>query len=141
MDRALAIVEKSILYVLMTLMTIVLILATLDLIWTLALALSTPPFLILALDKLLDVFAMFLLVLVGLELLDTLRAYFREHVVHAEIVLLAAMIAVARKAITLDFKQLDPLVPFAISALIIALAGAYALLKRAGLSAPPESHT
>ena len=38
MDRALALVEKVILYVLMGLMAIVLILATLDLIWTIGVA-------------------------------------------------------------------------------------------------------
>ena len=112
MDRALALVEKAILYVLMGLMAIVLVLATLDLIWTIGVAVSTPPFLVVTLEALLDIFGMFLLVLVGLELLDTIKAYVKEHVVHAEIVLLAALIAVARKAITLDLKQLAPAVAF-----------------------------
>jgi uncharacterized membrane protein (DUF373 family) len=132
MDRALALVEKLVLHVLMALMAIVLILATLDLVWTIGVAVATPPFLILTLEALLEVFGMFLLVLVGLELLDTIKAYVKEHVVHAEIVLLAAMIAVARKAITLDFKQLAPAVPFGIAALLLALAAAYFLIKRAG---------
>jgi len=139
MARALALVEKGILYVLMGLMAIVLILATLDLIWTIGVAVSTPPFLIVTLEALLDIFGMFLLVLVGLELLDTIKAYVKEHVVHAEIVLLAALIAVARKAITLDLKQLAPAVPFGLAALLLALAAAYFLLKRVGVAGSPTS--
>ncbi|HQP32323.1 MAG TPA: phosphate-starvation-inducible PsiE family protein, partial [Deltaproteobacteria bacterium] len=118
MERVMAKVEKAVLYILMALMAVVLVLATIDLIWTIAMAIATPPFLIVTLENLLDIFGMFLLVLVGLELLDTITAYIREHVVHAEIVLLAAMIAVSRKAITLDFKQTDPIVAFGIAALL-----------------------
>ena len=97
MNRVMSIVEKTVLYALMILMAIVLLLATLDLIWTIILAIKTPPFFLITLDTLLEIFGLFLLVLVGLELLDTITSYIREHVVHAEIVMLAAMIAVARK--------------------------------------------
>lgn len=137
MDRALDLLEKVVLYMLMALMAVVLIFATIDLIYTLVTAIVRPPFFILALDKLLEVFGLFLLVLVGLELLDTLRAYFKEHVVHAEIVLLAAMIAVAREAIILDVAHLEPQIPLAIAVLILALATAYFLVKRVGAGAAP----
>jgi uncharacterized membrane protein (DUF373 family) len=139
MDRALALVEKAILYVLMGLMAFVLIIATFDLIWTIGVAVSTPPILVVTLEALLDIFGMFLLVLVGLELLDTIKAYVKEHVVHAEIVLLAALIAVARKAITLDPKQLAPGVILGLAALLLALAAGYFLLKRAGVTSTPTS--
>jgi uncharacterized membrane protein (DUF373 family) len=117
----------------MALMAFVLILATLDLLWTIVTTLTAPPYLIVTLETLLDFFGMFLLVLVGLELLDTIKAYVQEHVVHAEIVLLAAMIAVARKVIALEIKELPPSIPFGIAALVLALAAAYYLLKRAGV--------
>ena len=42
-NRVMAIVEKAVLYALMALMAIVLILATLDLVWTIVLAVTTPP--------------------------------------------------------------------------------------------------
>jgi len=134
MNRVMAIVEKAVLYALMALMAIVLILATLDLVWTIVLAVTTPPLLLVTLDTLLEIFGMFLLVLVGLELLDTITAYIREHVVHAEIVILAAMIAVARKAITLDLTKSEPIVAFGLAALVLALSAAYFLLRRAGVS-------
>ena len=134
MKRVMSIVEKAVLYALMALMAIVLILATLDLVWTIVLAVTTPPLLLVTLDALLEIFGMFLLVLVGLELLDTITAYIREHVVHAEIVLLAAMIAVARKAITLDLTKTEPIVAFGLAVLVLALSAAYFLLRRAGVS-------
>jgi len=134
MNRVMAIVEKAVLYALMALMAIVLILATLDLVWTIVLAVTTPPLLLVTLDTLLEIFGMFLLVLIGLELLDTITAYIREHVVHAEIVILAAMIAVARKAITLDLTKSEPIVAFGLAALVLALSAAYFLLRRAGVS-------
>ena len=134
MKRVMSIVEKAVLYALMALMAIVLILATLDLVWTIVLAVTTPPLLLVTLDALLEIFGMFLLVLVGLELLNTITAYIREHVVHAEIVLLAAMIAIARKAITLDLTKTEPIVAFGLAVLVLALSAAYFLLRRAGVS-------
>ena len=97
MQRILAALEKAILSVLIVLMVAVVILATVDLVWSIASAIARPPFVILTLETLLDLFAMFLLGLVGLELLDTVKAYVKQHEIHAEVVLLAAMIAVARK--------------------------------------------
>ena len=141
MERILRFVEKGVLFVLMGLMAIVLIFATVDLIYTLVSAVATPPHFVLALDRLLEIFGLVLLVLVGLELLDTLRAYYKEHVVHAEIVLLAAMIAVAREAIILDIAHLEPQIPFAIAILILALAAAYFLVKRAQAAKAPETQS
>lgn len=134
MEKAMNSVEKVILYTLMILMAIVLIVAVVDLILTMVRELSTQPILVMTLESLLEVFGMFLLVLVGLELLDTIRAYVKEHVVHAEIVLLAALIAISRKAITLDYKSVEPAAIFSIAGLVIALAVGYYLIKRAGIS-------
>ena len=134
MRQILEVLEKALLYVLMALMAVLLVIATLDLIWGIVLAVAGPPLVFTTLDALLELFGMFLLVLVGLELLDTIKAYVKEHVVHAEIVILAAMIAVARKAITLDFKVIAPATPFGIAALLLSLATAYFLVKRAALT-------
>ena len=71
MNRVLAVVEKAVLYILMALMAVVLVIATIDLIWTIGLAIATPPFFMVTLENLLDIFGMFLLVLVGLTVLRT----------------------------------------------------------------------
>ena len=46
-----------------------------------------------------------LVVLLGLELLDTLKAYFSEHHIRVEVIIVVAMIAVGRHIIQLDFEH------------------------------------
>lgn len=90
----------------------------------------TEPVLLLEVEELLDIFSFFLLVLIGIELLETIKTYFDEHVVHAEIVLEVAMIAIARKVITLDYKDYPGLTLIGIAAIIVALAVAFFFIKR-----------
>jgi uncharacterized membrane protein (DUF373 family) len=82
-------------------------------------------------ESLLDLFSLFLLVLIGVELLDTIRAYLKEHVVHEEVILGAALIAVARKVIVLDIKEYNGLQLVGVAMVIIAITSAYWVTKRA----------
>jgi uncharacterized membrane protein (DUF373 family) len=82
-------------------------------------------------DELLELFGFFMLVLIGLELLETIRAYYVEHSVHAEIVIKVAMIAIARKIIILDVKDLPSLTLIGTAAIVIALSAAYHRVQRA----------
>ena len=82
-----------------------------------------------------------LLVLLGLELLDTLKTYFAEHRVRAEVILIVALIAVGRHIIQLDFEGAQVGALAGISALILALTLGLFLVKRAaqqGLGPPAE---
>jgi uncharacterized membrane protein (DUF373 family) len=81
-------------------------------------------------DELLELFGFFMLVLIGLELLETIRAYYVEHSVHAEIVIKMAMIAIARKIIILDVKDLPSLTLIGTAAIVIALSAAYHMIKQ-----------
>jgi uncharacterized membrane protein (DUF373 family) len=81
-NRAFDLVIRSVTIVLLVLMTLVVVLSTLDLGRDIFLAVSTPPHVFIAVEGLLDLFGMFLLVLIGIELLDTLHAYLTENVVH-----------------------------------------------------------
>lgn len=76
------------------------------------------------------VFGGFLSVLIGIELLHTIKMYLKEDVVHVEIVLLVALIGVSRHVIDLDIVHLEPMKIFGISSLIIMLAGGYYLIKK-----------
>lgn len=80
-------------------------------------------------------FAAVLLLMLGLELLDTLRSYFTEHRVRLEVILIVAMIALGRHLILLDVEHHDALQLLGIAALALALTTGYFLVKRAG--APP----
>jgi uncharacterized membrane protein (DUF373 family) len=84
---------------------------------------------LLEIDELLEIFGFFLLILIGVELLETIKAYLETNIIHVEVVLEVALIAIARKVIILDLKLYSELTLLGIAALIITLAGAYALLK------------
>lgn len=122
--------ERIITIILILLMVVVVSLATLDLGWGIVQEVIKPPFIFIDVEKLLDIFGLFLLVLIGIELLDTIRAYLKEHVVHEEVILAAALIAVARKVIVLDVKKTDPLIIFGIAAIILAVSAAYWIVKK-----------
>lgn len=130
MVKLLAVFERVIISALIVLMALIILLATIDLAWVIVEGLLQPPWFRFPAAELLDTFGAFLLVLVGIELLDTIRAYLSEHVVHAEIVFMAAIIAVARKVITLDIKDLSPTTLLGIAAIILALSAGHYLLKQ-----------
>jgi len=72
-----------------------------------------------------SLFAGVLLVVLGLELLDTLRNYFIEHRFRVEFLISVALIAVARHIIQLDYEHTSPWLVMAIALLIFALAASY----------------
>ncbi|MBP6940064.1 MAG: phosphate-starvation-inducible PsiE family protein [Deltaproteobacteria bacterium] len=117
--------ERAIVTVLIVLMVLVIALATIEVGWLILQDITSPPVLILEIDELLDIFGKFLLVLVGIELLYTLRAYWAENEVHVEVVFAMALIAVARKVIVLDVKDLDSMVLIGIAAVVLALSVGY----------------
>jgi uncharacterized membrane protein (DUF373 family) len=123
--------EKAITVTLVLLMAIVVLLATIELGWIIVQDIITPPVFLLEIDELLDIFGLFLLVLIGVELLETIKAYLKENVVHFEVVLTVAMIAIARKVITLDVKDLPAMTLVGIAAIIVALAAAKHFFRKA----------
>ncbi len=86
----------------------------------------------------LTVFAFFLMVLIGLELVETIRMYLDENIFHVEVVVLVAIIAVARKIIIIDYYSTSYEILLSIAALMIALSTGYFLLKRATAPSKPE---
>ena len=88
---------------------------------------------LLEMGNLLKIFSFFLVVLIGLELIEVIKVYLVDEQVHVEVIFLVAIIALARKVIVLDVKILDPLSLIGVAAIILALSGGYYLLKQ-GLS-------
>lgn len=82
--------------------------------------------------EVLEIFGVFLTVLIALELVETVEVYFREHVVHAEVVLLVALIALGRKFVVMDPKAYEPMTLIALGAITLALGLSYYLIRRAG---------
>lgn len=124
--------EKYLIQSLMALMAIVLVLGTLDLGWFVIKSIIESPYFLFDVNLLLDVFGMFMLVLIGIELLETImKTYLTEGPPHYETVLSVAIIAIARKVIILDIKKVDSLSLIGIAAIILALTIGYFLMKRA----------
>jgi uncharacterized membrane protein (DUF373 family) len=78
-----------------------------------------------------NVFGGVLLVLLGLELIDTLKIYFIDHEIRTEVILVVAMIAVGRHIIQVDFHHTEGLELIGMGAITIALAASYFLVKKA----------
>jgi uncharacterized membrane protein (DUF373 family) len=90
--------EKLVIKVLVVLMAVVLLLSTLELVWVIVKDIMSPPYLILEIDELLELFGIFMLVLIGIELMETIiKTYMDESPDHARIVIAVAIIAIARQ--------------------------------------------
>lgn len=123
--------EKMIILVLIVMMAIVLLLATIELGWIIVKDVVTPPVFLLEIDELIEIFGLFMLVLIGIELLETIiKTYIDKSSGHISIVMAVALIAIARKVIILDVQDLAGDTLLGIAAIIIALAGGYYLIKR-----------
>jgi uncharacterized membrane protein (DUF373 family) len=81
-------------------------------------------------DILQNAFGGVLIVFVGLELLETMRAYFSDHHVRVEVILFVAIIATGRHIIGLDAHHTEPMTFVGLSTLMLALSGSYFLLKK-----------
>jgi len=81
--------------------------------------------------QLLQLLDRLLLILIGLEVLQNLTAYLRDHTFQTELVVLTALTAVARKLIVMPpGQEKDPLNLIGVGVVILCLAGAYALLRQ-----------
>jgi uncharacterized membrane protein (DUF373 family) len=90
-----------------------------------------PPIILLDINEMLTVFGFFLTILIGLELIETMKVYLSEELFHVEIIFSVAIIAITRKIIILDVKKLEPLTLLGIAAIVLALAFGYYALKKA----------
>lgn len=126
--------ETVVYYILITLFAIIVTCSLGELIYILYRALFVTTPMLLENNELLGLFGYFLLVLIGAELLATVIAYIDEKVIHVEVVIMIAIIAMARSVVLLDTGSTDPMDLFGIAAIIIALCAGYFFLKKGGLS-------
>lgn len=122
--------ERIITRTLLVLMAGVVLLSTVELVWILVKDVLSPPLFLLDLNELLELFGLFLLVLIGIELLHTMKIYIEQRVIHLEAMLIVALIAVARKIVVLEPKELPEGTTLGIAALVFALTLGYYLVRR-----------
>ena len=132
--------ERGVYYILMILLAGVIFLGVIELLVILYDALVTDLSYRLVNQEILQVFGYFLLILIGIELLETIKVYLLKNEIHVEIIILVAIIAVARKIILLDpFAEggevLNSSSMIALGVVIIALSASYYLIRKTG---PPQ---
>jgi uncharacterized membrane protein (DUF373 family) len=115
----------------MIMMAIITALATIELAWNVFLSVLNPPYFLVQVDELLDIFGLVMIVIIGIELLETLKkTYHTQGELHFEVVLSVAVIAIARKVIILDIKAVDSLTLFGIASIIFSLTVGYYFMKK-----------
>jgi uncharacterized membrane protein (DUF373 family) len=114
-------VQKFTVLVLAGMLIVVMVLSTIHLGVLICHEIWTPPRFLIRVQGLLDIFGYFLLVLIGVELIETLKAYVKKDAIHIRVVLEVALIAMARKVIIEEPNNVPSLTLFGIAALILAL--------------------
>jgi uncharacterized membrane protein (DUF373 family) len=122
-------VEHLIAIALLVLMGVVVISGLLEVAYVVIGDLFQPPGFFLGVADLFDIFGLFLMVLIGLELMTSIEMYLDNHTIHAEMMFLVALTAVARKVVILDANKIEPMVVFALGFLVITLSAGYYLIK------------
>jgi uncharacterized membrane protein (DUF373 family) len=124
-------VQKFTVLALAAMLSVVVILSTLHLGVLIAQEVWAPPRFLIRVQGLLEIFGYFLLVLIGVELIETLKAYLKKDVIHIRVVLEVALIAMARKVIVEEPNTVPGMTLFGIAALILALGIAFHVERQA----------
>jgi len=124
------VIEKYTSYALLALMSIIVIFGTIEVGYTIVVNILEPPGFFLGVADLYGLFGLFLMVLIGIELMAAIRSFAMDHTIHAEIMILIAITAVARKIVIMDARATDPIAYFAIGFVAIALTVGFYLVRR-----------
>lgn len=133
--------ERLIVMILMVLLMVVISISTVELGWLLVTDLLSTQVLILDVEEMFELFGFFLLVLIGVELLSTLKVYVYEGLVQVEVVLEVALIAVAQKIVIMDTSQAGGFGLLGLAGLVLALAAAFWWVRssrRSGFARAPR---
>ena len=125
MEQLMTKIQKLVVLALAGMLVVVVSLSTVHLGALIVEELWKPPRFLIPVQGLLEIFGYFLLVLIGVELLETLKAYVKKDVIHVRVVLEVALIAMARKVIIEEPNAVPSLTLLGIAALILALGIAF----------------
>lgn len=121
--------ESLVAKVLSVAMVLVVFVSIYDLIFFLGNELFTHPTLG---SKLIEIFGIFLSILVALEILENVSGYLRSHVIQTELVLSTALIAVSRKLVILDIDRSPTSNAVGLGIAVLALSLSYWIVRAAG---------
>lgn len=101
-----------------------------DVIWVLYERLREPPVMLLTISDILSTFGAFIAVMIAIEIFENLTIYLRQNVIEVELVMATGLMAIARKVIVLDYKELSPEYVWATAGVVLAMSIGYWLVKR-----------
>jgi uncharacterized membrane protein (DUF373 family) len=81
-----------------------------------------------------SIFGLFLNILIALELLENITGYLRRHVFQVELVIVTAIIAVARKLVILDLDKTSGIDLIGLASAIVALTLSYLMIRHSNNS-------
>ncbi len=122
-------IEKLIVRVLIILLLAGIVLGTVELARVLIMEVFAPPFLLLDISRLFEGFGLVLVILIGMELLKSMKMFLAEDKIKPELFVEVAVIALCNKVITLDAKHTGGDVLLGIAVLLIGLAAVYFVLR------------
>lgn len=90
----------------------------------------SPPFLLMTMPDILATFGAFLAVLIAIEIFLNISLYLRSDVIPVKLVIATALMAISRKVIVFDFKNLQPDYIYASAAVVLSLGVTYWLIAK-----------
>lgn len=78
---------------------------------------------------LINIFGLFLNILIALEILENITAYLQKHVIQVELVIVTSLIAVARKLIILDLEKTSGIELIGLAIAVLALSISYLIIR------------
>lgn len=129
-DESIDLFKRIIVYILIVGLAVVIVMLTVSLfevLWGMITDLNT---ILLSKEEVLRLFGLFLLIVIGIELMDTFIIYAKEQIVKVEIVLLVAITAIARELIVQDYEHSSGVTLASLGLLIVGSTGAFYLMRR-----------
>lgn len=129
MQKYLSYLQKGIINILLVIISILLVLAIVDVLLQLYNGLLENSLTEFLKNQFGQLVGLFLTILIGVELLEAVKAFLKEEIVHVEIIVLIAIIAISRKVIVWEISSYTHLDLIALSLMLLALAATYWVIK------------
>ena len=122
-------IETLVAKVLSIVLLILILVALADLVFVISSHILTDPFG--SINKtLIELFGLFLNILIALELLENITVYLKKHIFQVELVISTSLVAVARKIIIFDLQKYSGNELIALAVAILALSISFWLIRR-----------
>ncbi len=124
-------IEKYIVYILVFMLLLSVVLGTIELGRAILTGIIAAPFFLVEIHTLFESFALFLVIVIGLELLKSIKSYLVNGYINPAFVIEVAIIALGNKLITLDLKSSPPEFLWGMASILLGLSITYFILKKA----------